>query len=265
VIVNAVVHTHIDPNLTLDTVKSFKHMTGGEAIIVVEQFSAEKFKNICDKNIQMITGVLQKSPKHSIRNAFLGIKYLYENFDSNWICYTEYDALFCSDAILFDLEKLESVGVTFCASNIISDSTPNLEFAAICCGIGFKEVFRCNPSVSFLHRNFVKKLIDLGIIDRFITRTNFIYEETFPLYSYSSSTAVNLLSHLFPTLAVALDGRVANLCKWDDGIGFWSSGNFIKYKLGSRVIDDFFGACIIHPTKEYTDFPRVFYRGLRAK
>lgn len=252
-----VLQVHSDPDTVIDTVHSIFEYATNNVLLLINGSSWNELKDI-DLNVSKVKGFRHDVPKSPYRNMALGLSLACENWDSDWFCYTEYDAIFASDRFKHNLRMAEEKGVWMLGNcgHVDECQMPLVESLI---GEKFRSVYYLLGCCLFFHRDFMSKLKEINFFDRFLFLTNSFSEGYFPAY-----TGYDISEHMYPTLCRHFGGNVGVFATWDEIKQEWHGAyEHFPMRWQPELTDTFPDASILHPLKTYNHPVRTFHRERR--
>jgi hypothetical protein len=245
---------HAYPEVVKDTLESiFCHVTN-KVIVLVDGLGWENFKDLDLSPAKVIKGFNHGKPRSPYRNSVLGVKLLYEQFpDVEWYCYMEYDTVFASESFKEDLK---------CDAWVVGTQMRIQDFHATLLsdilGKKIKKQYKLLGACMFLNREFVKNIVEIGFIDRFIKETEGFKKGWFPQKRTYAFEEI-----LWPTIAVSLGGKIKEIVSF--GKEYRNYSNWVvRYRRKLRVdLYKKLRPSIIHPLKKFDEEVRTLIRSER--
>ena len=126
-------------------------------LILVDGIAWNQFQDF-DMPASLLCGFKHGCARAPYRNMALGLKMMAENWpDSDWYCYTEYDALFTSDKFKKNLELADEMDVWMLGNDghIDDKEIPLVESMM---GGKFRSYYYLLGCCQFYSKKFIKKL-----------------------------------------------------------------------------------------------------------
>jgi len=258
--ITTVLQVHSDPTTIIDTVHSILEHVGQNVLLLINGSAWDQLKDI-DLLVSKMKGFRHDVPKAPYRNVALGLQMAWETFpQSDWVCYTEYDALFASDRFKYNLAMAEEKKVWMLgnAGRVDECRMPLVESLV---GENFQSIYYLLGCCQFFHKDFMKKLDKIDFFNKFLFLTNEFSEGYFPAYS-----GYDISEHLYPTLCRHFGGNVGVFATWEDAKQEWH-GAFEYFPMRRRPELDpeatYPKASILHPLKSFDHPIRKFHRTRR--
>ena len=265
----AIIHTHGQPNVTLDTIDSVRHYMTNKILVVVDDAGWLHFEglNIPANKLRGFYHGFYHAPYRNVTLALLAAAQHFPNVD--WYCYLEYDALVGSTAFKSDLELAAKANVWLLGNDYREHEEKKVQFPLIELILKEKinEIVYLLGAVLFYHRKFIDKCMSTGFFEKLLYYTNDFRNGFFP--DYKGKAAWDLMEHVMPTLAKHWGGEVRQFAKWGQHSGLWS-GNARRYPIRWQpelflVEHEYLQAAIMHPLKSLDHPVRVFHRNKRNR
>lgn len=256
-----VVQVHSNPDIIIDTVGSIFEYATQNVLLLINGSAWDDLKDI-DLAVSKVKGFRHDVPKAPYRNVALGLQMAYQNWpESDWFCYTEYDALFASDRFKHNLKMAEEKDV-WMLGNCGRVDECQIPLVESMIGERFRSVYYLVGCCHFFHRKFMQKLDEIDFFERFLFLTNSFSEGYFPAY-----TGYDISEHVYPTLCRHFGGNVGVFATWDELKEEWHGAYEYFPMRWQPELDPatelFPNASILHPLKTFDHPVRVFHRERR--
>lgn len=260
-----VLNVHENSPVVFDTLESILKYATQKVLVIVDGAGWDQLASV-PMPAYKLEGFYHACNRAPYRNVALGLKKAWELWSNevDWICYAEYDCLFGSGEFKRYLEAANRSDI-WCLGNDFRVS--NIKFPLI--EAMLKEKIKYTGYLLgccvFYHRNFFKKLAEVNFFERFLYLTNEFSQGFFP--GYEEQGGYDLSEHLYPTLAAHYGGKIAQLANWSERTNKWS-GYYDKFLCRFRPdlienFDNYKGASILHPLKDYSNPIREYHREKR--
>ncbi len=260
----ALINTHGNPEVTIDTIESVKAYATDKIVLLVDGAAWDQYESLPGIQVPMLKGFYHNYYKAPYRNVALGLMLMVKHYPAaDWYCYLEYDCLIGSSVFKKDLLQAEKDNIWCLGADYRDKQKVSLPLIEAMLKTKFEESFYLLGAVMFLHKKFIQKAIELDFFSRFLTYTNEFKNGFMPGY-----TAWDATEHMLPTLAKHWGGGVGQLSKWSQKVGMWS-GNYRRYPIrwqpGLTEEDECVQASIMHPVKDMDHPIRAYHRKKRTR
>lgn len=253
-----VLNAHGNTPLVLDTIDAIKMWVSKDVAMIVDGATWVSWGIPAPIPVIKFQGFNHNYFRAPYRNLTLGLSNLANTFpDADWYCYCEYDSLFTSDKFKQDLKAAAEEGV-WCLGNDLRVGSFKFEYLESFMKLSLPVSRYLLGCCVFYHKDFIAKLKEINFFDRFLNFTHPFEKGYFP--GYAEQGGYDFGEHLFPTLAGALGGKVAEFARWNQVFEHWE-GNYEKYPLRWKPEiswdDNFREACILHPVKLQSEIREI--------
>jgi hypothetical protein len=268
--ITCIVHTHGEPNLTMDTIDSVRTYMTDQVLLLVDGAGWHNF-NPQIHNVNMLKGLYHGYPRAPYRNIILGLLAATQNWpNSDWYCYLEYDCLIGSSIFKKDLDLANKSNIWLLGNDFREKEERKVQLTWLesMLKTKFQEIVYLLGAVLFYNKKFIKKCIEENFFERFLYYTNDFTQGFFP--GYHGGAAWDLTEHMMPTLAKHWGGKVTQFAKWCQTTRTWIGGNYKRYPIRWKpdlflVEHEYLQAAIMHPLKSYNHPIREYHREKRNR
>lgn len=264
----AILHTHGQPEVTLDTLESIHHYLTDQTLVVVDGAGWDHFKSLKMPS-KILKGFYHGYFRAPYRNVILSLMHAAKTWpNSDWYAYLEFDCLIGSSVIKKDFELADEHNIWLIGNDYRAKQTVRFPLVEMMLKEKFEEIVYLLGAVLFYSKKFIHKLLEVDFFERFLWLTNEFRDGFFP--GYEGPAAWDLAEHMMPTLAKHWGGNVTQFAKWNQHIAQWVGGNYRRYPIRWRPDLDVteevhFQSAIMHPLKELNNPIRVFHREKRHR
>jgi hypothetical protein len=250
---------HQDTEIVLDTIESIKKYVSDDILLICDGARWSSWGEKAPLPVYKMSGFFHNYSRAPYRNITFGLYHVLKLFkEIDWVCYTEYDTVFASDAFKEDLEEAAKEGV-WCLGNDVRSGDfkfPLLENMIKSKISGSRYLLGC---CVFYHIDFLRKLEELNFFEKFLYLTNDFTKGFFP--GYEEQWGYDLAEHLYPTLAHHYGGGVRGMACWSGNR--WTGSERFKMRWKPEIEEDCLSASIFHPLKAYDNSIRLRLREQR--
>lgn len=237
---------HNSPDIVQDTIESVKTWITKDILVIVDEASWGIFQNL-NFGVPMDKGYRHAFNRSPYRNYTLAIRKLYEMYPNNdWYCFLEYDCLVVSD---FYKKHLNNAWVIGNDHRVKSFDFPHLKSIV---DLDYQEAHYFLGCTHFLHHDFIVQLAEINAFKKIEEQTKAYDNGYFPGYTRHAFE-----EELFPTMAVALGGKIKEMACWT---GLAETGNIPGWRGDPSIMARFKPAItpdeilpstsILHPVKD---------------
>ena len=252
--ISAIVNTHAESDVVLDTLDSIKTYMTDQIVTVVD--------GDCGKIPSSIQGCMHHSYRAPFRNMAFGMLNVIEKFpNSDWYCYLEYDCLIASSRFKENLKLADDMNVWMLGNDGHVDDVkiPIIESLV---GEKLKSPYYLIGACQFFSQKFIQKLNEINFFNRFLNLTNGMADGVFPHYN-----GYDISEHMYPTLARHFGGNIGVFATYDYVKRKWhGSYRYFPIRWKPELDSDnenFEEASILHPLKSFDHPIRIYHRNKR--
>lgn len=267
----AILHTHGQREVTLDTIESIMAYVTDQILLVIDDAGYANF-DVQSLPVLSLQGFYHGYHRSPYRNIALGLHNAYQRWpNSDWYFYLEYDALIGSPTFVKDLAEAEKKNI-WIMGNDYRRNQQNLRHPVKLPLIEamlkeeFDEIYYLLGACLFYNKKFMKKLNEENFLEKLLHYTNDFQQGFFP--GFEGPAAWDLIEHLMPTLAKHWGGEIGQFAKWSDKTYEWF-GNYRRYPIRWQpelsLVEEYLQASIMHPLKTFDHPIRVFHRDKRLR
>lgn len=241
-----VLNAHGHTDLVMDTLDSIRTWVSDKVLVVVDGAKWDDWGAKVRLPVYKLKGFRHNSHRAPYRNVALGLQQATELWpDLDWLCYTEYDALFASDRFKHNLKMADELGVwmlgndgrvdhvnPFWIEKFTESEVTSSYYLLGCC--------------HFFARPFLDKLREIDFFERFLRYTNG-YGSELPYFD-----GYDISEHIYPTMVRSFGGKVAVFATWDGEKWHGSHKVFpMRWKPELTEEEDYAEMSIAHPLKTH--------------
>ena len=250
---------HNNPELVMDTIESIRRHMTHDILVVKDGASLDNFKNV--RLPFSVDGFPHGHSAAPYRNVALGAKLVVKQFPrADWYCYMEPDCLVGNDDYRYILRTASDD--LWVIGNDHRKGMLRLAMVDRMIGANLEESHYLLGCCVFYRGEFFRKLRDLDFFNKFLTITNGFEQGFYPKFH-----EYDLSEHLYPSIAVALGGRVLGVAVYAEQVGEWVGTERVFHlrfrpDLEAESHDD---VSLMHPIKQVDHPARVYHKGRRER
>jgi hypothetical protein len=155
-----ILNAHENDACVLDTIDSIRAYVG-ERIMLLTDGLKWSWAEALEAPVYKLKGFKHGANKAPYRNIALALQNALDLWDFDWLCYTEYDALFGSDRYRKNLELADQRDVWMLGNDGHVDAQP-IPLVESMCGLEVKHSYYLLGCCQFFSRKFLNILLGAG-------------------------------------------------------------------------------------------------------
>jgi hypothetical protein len=253
-----ILNAHENEACVLDTIDSIQTYVGDRIMLLTDGLKWS-WAEALQAPVYKLKGFNHGANKAPYRNVALALQNALDLWDFDWLCYTEYDALFGSDRYCKNLELADQRDVWMLGNDGHVDCQP-IPLVESMCGLELKNSYYLLGCCQFFSRKYLNILLEHDFFNRFLHMTSEFTEGYMPGYN-----GYDVSEHLYPSLCRHYGGNIGVFASYDEN-GCWHGAyQYFPFRWRPELRPDecFPEGSIYHPLKTADHPIRIFQKAKR--